>query len=97
MRSPNRGLAAVRMLLAAGGMVALPGNVSAQVFTPAQTLTTTAMGYQVPQVCTWDADVHVVWVDAEAGGVRYQRSLDGGDSFGPERGLGSERDRKSVV
>ncbi|AKQ70268.1 BNR/Asp-box repeat domain protein [Myxococcus hansupus] len=33
----------------------------------------------------------MVWVDGEAGGVRYQRSLDGGASFRPERGLGPER------
>ncbi|GHH01555.1 sialidase family protein [Comamonas sp. JC664] len=91
MRSPNQYLAVVRMLLAAGGAVALPGSASAQAFTPAQTLTTTAVGYQVPQVCTWEDDVHVIWVDGASGGVRYQRSRDGGATFSAERRLSPER------
>ncbi|QDE72096.1 hypothetical protein [Myxococcus xanthus] len=94
MRSPKRGGSAAGTLLAAVVMWAGggPGSAMAQFFTPAQTLTTTAVGFQVPQVCTWEGDVHVVWVDGAQAGrvVKYQRSTDGGVSFRPVRSLGPD-------
>ena len=94
MRSPKRGGSAAGPLLAAvvmwvgGG----PGSAMAQLFSQPQTLTTTAVGFQVPQVCTWEGDVHVVWVDGSLEGrrVQYQRSTDGGASFRPVRSLGPD-------
>ncbi|ATB51399.1 hypothetical protein [Corallococcus macrosporus] len=87
-----RGGSAAGALLAMA-VVGWPGDTMAQFFTPARTLTTTAVGFQVPQVCTWQGDVHVVWVDGArgGGGVRYQRSTDGGTTFHPVLGLGPER------
>ncbi|WP_426755956.1 sialidase family protein [Myxococcus sp. Y35] len=88
MRSPNRGGPMVGAMMALA-VCALPASARAQSFSPPQTLTTTAVGFQVPQVCTWQGDVHVVWLDGAEGGrdVKYQRSMDGGASFQPVRSL----------
>lgn len=90
MGSPKRG-GTVGALLAAAvvGAAALPGSAGAQVFSPTRSLTTTAAGYQQPQVSALGADVHAAWVDAAtgAGDVYYRRSTDGGASFAPARNL----------
>ncbi|MFP2908517.1 hypothetical protein ACLESD_26375 [Pyxidicoccus sp. 3LFB2] len=94
MGSPIRGGAVAGVLLAAAvaGVAALPGSAEAQVFSPTRSLTTTATGYQEPQVSALGGDVHVAWVDAATGSgdVYYRRSTDGGATFGPVRNLSEE-------
>jgi hypothetical protein len=94
MGSPIRGRTVAGALLAAAVTVvaALPGSAGAQVFSPTRVLTTTAEGYQEPQVSALGNDVHVVWVDAATGNgdIYYRRSTDGGASFGPARNLSEE-------
>lgn len=91
MEGPIRGGTLAGALLAATvAMVgALPGNAGAQVFSPTRGLSTTAAGYQQPQVSALDGDVHVAWVDAAtgAGDVYYRRGTEGGATFGPARNL----------
>lgn len=85
---------AVGALLAAAvvGVLALPGSARAQVFSPARSLTSTAEGYQEPQVSALGAGVHVAWVDVATGDgdVHYRHSTDGGASFGPARNLSED-------
>lgn len=94
MGSPIRGGTVMGALLAAAVTMvgALPGSAGAQVFSPRRSLTTTAAGYQEPQVSALGSDVHVAWVDAATGSgdVYYRRSLDGGATFGPVRNLSEE-------
>jgi hypothetical protein len=83
----------IRALLAVVGVLALPGSVGAQVFSPARSLSSsTAEGYQEPQVSALGAHVHVAWVDLAAGNgdVYYRRGTDGGAAFGPARNLSED-------
>ncbi|HZI10316.1 MAG TPA: hypothetical protein VE153_07950 [Myxococcus sp.] len=85
---------AVGALLAAAvvGVLALPGSARAQVFSPARSLSSTAEGYQEPQVSALGALVHVAWVDLATGNgdVYYRRGTDGGAGFGPARNLSED-------
>ncbi len=91
MGSPIRGGTVTGALLAAAVTMvgALPGSARAQVFSPTRSLTTTAAGYQEPQVSALGSDVHVAWVDAAtgAGDVYYRRGTSGGATFGPALNL----------
>lgn len=93
MGSRMHGGPAVGALVAAVvvGVLVLPGNARAQVFSPARSLSSTAEGYQEPQVSALGAQVHVAWVEAAGNGdVYYRRSTDGGARFGPARNLSED-------